>query len=295
MTQQFATSSATSGFFQALPVYPPQYTDLSTQPASIRAQYRCSTDTSDDRVIARVFELFLPCDTSAVMQHAARPPPRAVKPGLTCAVARATEAEANYLVLRPVTTFGAENKNDPLWTTIGWQELKEVGYQEGIVAVMYNKTHAHLYRRIHQFVGNHLWGFTGTMTSCPQSMTDWAATLLSKHLYSADGDQPGRGKVLREVHRRLISRDSAVAWTSGQWMTERTGGSDVSGTETVATRRSPERNRARAAWEQEFGHHWYNYSQTWKIDGFRWFSSSQVPAAGSLNSWVKALWGYLLF
>ena len=33
---------------------------------------------------------------------------------------------------------------------------------------------------------------------------------------------------------RLTSRDPATAWTSGQWMTERTGGSDVGISETVA-------------------------------------------------------------
>src|SRR5262249_30104771 len=33
---------------------------------------------------------------------------------------------------------------------------------------------------------------------------------------------------------RLVSRDPAQAWTSGQWMTERIGGSDVGLAETVA-------------------------------------------------------------
>ena len=35
---------------------------------------------------------------------------------------------------------------------------------------------------------------------------------------------------------RLVSRDPSTAWTSGQWMTERTGGSDVGLSETVARR-----------------------------------------------------------
>src|SRR5437868_11228698 len=35
-------------------------------------------------------------------------------------------------------------------------------------------------------------------------------------------------------YKHLINRDPHSFWTSGQWMTERTGGSDVSGTSTVA-------------------------------------------------------------
>lgn len=67
---------------------------------------------------------------------------------------------------------------------------------------------------------------------------------------------------------RLLSRDPRIAWTSGQWMTERGGGSDVRGTETVAT--------------------WVGASDAaidgtdtdllplgpWRIDGFKWFSSA---------------------
>jgi alkylation response protein AidB-like acyl-CoA dehydrogenase len=40
--------------------------------------------------------------------------------------------------------------------------------------------------------------------------------------------------VLRAAFERLTSRDPERFWTSGQWMTERTGGSDVSLTSTVA-------------------------------------------------------------
>ena len=37
-----------------------------------------------------------------------------------------------------------------------------------------------------------------------------------------------------EVYPRLITRDPKLFWTSGQWMTERPGGSDISRTETAA-------------------------------------------------------------
>jgi alkylation response protein AidB-like acyl-CoA dehydrogenase len=62
--------------------------------------------------------------------------------------------------------------------------------------------------------------------SCPLAMTDGAARFLE--LY---GDER-----TREALERLTSRDPSRFWTSGQWMTERTGGSDVSRTSTVARR-----------------------------------------------------------
>jgi putative acyl-CoA dehydrogenase len=58
-------------------------------------------------------------------------------------------------------------------------------------------------------------------------MTDGAARVLE-----IEGEQDLR----REIVPHLISRDPDTMWTAGQWMTERSGGSDVSGTETVARR-----------------------------------------------------------
>jgi alkylation response protein AidB-like acyl-CoA dehydrogenase len=56
-------------------------------------------------------------------------------------------------------------------------------------------------------------------------MTDGAArTLLAS----------GNKALIDRVVPLLISRDPATMWTSGQWMTERTGGSDVSQSETIA-------------------------------------------------------------
>ncbi|TTE81787.1 Transmembrane channel-like protein 7 [Bagarius yarrelli] len=57
-----------------------------------------------------------------------------------------------------------------------------------------------------------------------------------------------------EMFERLTTRDEKRFWTSGQWMTERKGGSDVgNGTETVARR-------------QEDG--------SYRLHGFKWFTSA---------------------
>ena len=52
-------------------------------------------------------------------------------------------------------------------------------------------------------------------------MTDGAARVLE-----TDADEELR----REIFPHLVSRDPEMMWTAGQWMTERRGGSDVSGT-----------------------------------------------------------------
>jgi len=58
-------------------------------------------------------------------------------------------------------------------------------------------------------------------------MTDGAAKTLSVHQ-----NHP----LIERALPRLTSRDPDKAWTSGQWMTERTGGSDVAISETIAKR-----------------------------------------------------------
>jgi alkylation response protein AidB-like acyl-CoA dehydrogenase len=253
--RHLTASSSTSGFFQKTPSLPPQYTAL---------------EQSDDSVFARILDLYFPSDATEVKEHAHKMARLALNPSV---LTHATDAETNHPVLRPLTTFGEENRNDPLWTTNGWQRLKEIGYQQGVVAVAYDYSHTSINRRIYAFALNHLWSCTGTMTGCPMSMTDGAAALMHKHSNDPDGNQPGRKRVFDESFRRLTSRDPAFAWTSGQWMTERTGGSDVSGTETVATRLTP----AELEDEAKQGHDVDAVGMPlgpWRIDGFKWFSSA---------------------
>ncbi|KAF2183785.1 hypothetical protein K469DRAFT_710152 [Zopfia rhizophila CBS 207.26] len=252
-------SSSTTGFFQALPVLPPQY----TQPKDTR-------NVSDDKVLARVLALYLPPTATSATTSIHNLARRTLQPAV---LSYGVDAETNHPTLRPLTTFGEENRNDPLWVTTGWKALKDIGYEEGVVAVAYEKQNTAWNRRIHEFALGHVWINSATMTGCPMSMTDGAATLLSRHLEDADGDQPGRGAVFREAYRRLTSRDPAVAWTSGQWMTERTGGSDVSGTETVAHQIS----REELELEAKAGRMYDNVGMPlgpWRIDGFKWFSSA---------------------
>jgi alkylation response protein AidB-like acyl-CoA dehydrogenase len=102
-------------------------------------------------------------------------------------------------------------------------------------------------------------------------MQDGAASLLRRHLSVPEQSSsltPVARSVLKEALDRLTSRDEN-AWTSGQWMTERIGGSDVSGTETLATF-SPARPDGSFEATQLDG----SPLGPWIIDGFKWFSSA---------------------
>ncbi|KAI0116170.1 hypothetical protein F4776DRAFT_312668 [Hypoxylon sp. NC0597] len=261
-------SSSTKGFFQILPTLEPQYT---SEKLSNFASRETSQSLSDDPVLARVLRQYLPSEArdqvGASIHKLSR---RVLQPSV---LQYAVEAEINVPTLHPLTTFGTVNKTDPLHTSEGWKALKAIGVEEGTVAIAYNKDITNYNRRVAQFGVNHVWSHTSAMTMCPMSMTDGAATLLSRHLDDPDGDQPGRRAVFAEAYRRLVSQDPQESWTSGQWMTERTGGSDVSGTETVARRLTKDEiseDERRGLGQDILG----QPLGPWRIDGFKWFSSA---------------------
>jgi alkylation response protein AidB-like acyl-CoA dehydrogenase len=87
---------------------------------------------------------------------------------------------------------------------------------------------------VYQFLKYHIWSPSSAFVTCPSAMTDGAARLSGKHVGDINLHKEQQ-KVLRDAYHNLTSRDPQRAWTSGQWMTERSGGSDVRSTETVAT------------------------------------------------------------
>jgi putative acyl-CoA dehydrogenase len=112
---------------------------------------------------------------------------------------------------------------DRLETSGAWRELDRISATEGIVATAYDRRHG-AHSRIDQFARLYLFAPSSALYSCPLAMTDGAARFLEVH-----GDES-----VRPVFTHLTSRDPNEFWTSGQWMTERTGGSDVGSTSTVA-------------------------------------------------------------
>ena len=123
-----------------------------------------------------------------------------------------------------------------------WREAAALSARHGLVAVAYERRLG-ARSRIHQMALVHVLDPSTEVYSCPLAMTDGAArTLLDA----------GNAALVERAVPRLTSRDPARAWTSGQWMTERTGGSDVSGTETVARLDG----------------------DVWRLHGTKWFSSA---------------------
>jgi acyl-CoA dehydrogenase len=116
------------------------------------------------------------------------------------------------------------NRIDHVEVNAAWRELAAVAAREGVVSTAYERRHG-AFSRVHQFALAFLFAPSSQTYSCPLAMTDGCARTLELLAPPSIRD---------DVLPRLVSRDPAQAWTSGQWMTERTGGSDVGLSETVA-------------------------------------------------------------
>ncbi|KAG9694969.1 hypothetical protein KCU95_g5244, partial [Aureobasidium melanogenum] len=261
-------SSSTEGFFQELPVVLPLFTTTDQEITNTKSN--AADVTSDDKAFARVLALYLPPRAQQPLQAIHDMSRLSLRPNV---LAHSVDAETNHPKLRPFNTFGQENKNDPLWTTAGWKALKVVYQQNGLISVAYDTTNQDWNRRVHQFALNQTYICTGTLTGCPMAMSDGAAKLLQGHLGKPDGDQPGLNKVVNEAYRRLISNNPSEAWTAGQWMTERSGGSDVSGTETYARRLDDSELAEESIKGRVLDAHGMPLGP-WCINGFKWFSSA---------------------
>ncbi|KAF9208041.1 hypothetical protein BGZ49_009993 [Haplosporangium sp. Z 27] len=133
---------------------------------------------------------------------------------------------------------------DELLVTEAWNKQKEIAAREGIVAIAYERKYGK-YSRIYQMAKLMLWSAGAGLYTCPIAMTDGCARVL---------ELLGTQDMKDQVYSRLTSRDPSKFYTSGQWMTERPGGSDVGRTET------------QAVWNEE--------KKAWSISGFKWFSSA---------------------
>nr|NIR42907.1 acyl-CoA dehydrogenase [Gemmatimonadota bacterium]NIW74171.1 acyl-CoA dehydrogenase [Gemmatimonadota bacterium] len=123
-----------------------------------------------------------------------------------------------------------------------WKHAEKIAAEKGIVATAYEKKLGR-FSRVHQFALAYLFNQSTDVYSCPLAMTDGAAHTLVKMDNAA---------LIDRALPHLTSRDPKHFWTSGQWMTESTGGSDVGTSETVAV--------------EEDGQ--------WRLYGRKWFTSA---------------------
>lgn len=135
------------------------------------------------------------------------------------------EAEENPPKHIPYDPWG--KRIDEIKVSPAWEELERISAIEGIVSIGYERKEKE-FSRLYQFAKLYLFHPSSAIFSCPLAMTDGAARLIESH-----GDEELKSKTLPH----LLSRSPESFWTSGQWMTERTGGSDVSGTSTIAKKK----------------------------------------------------------
>jgi alkylation response protein AidB-like acyl-CoA dehydrogenase len=156
------------------------------------------------------------------------------------------DAEAHPPVLRNYDAWGA--RVDRVEASPGWERLRVAAAEHALVALPYLPDARARWggqTRVVQHALLHLYGPESATFTCPVAMADGAAALLSR----SDVEGAARDTWLP----RLISTDPAVAVTSGQWMTESQGGSDVGRATTVALPAA---------------------DGSWRIQGEKWFCSA---------------------
>ena len=134
---------------------------------------------------------------------------------------------------------------DDVQLNAAWQTYARVAAETGLIAIPYERAHGR-FSRLHQFALVYLFHASSQVYTCPLAMTDGCVRTLES--MGAD-----LGATRDRILSHLLSRDPERVWTSGQWMTERIGGSDVGLSETVA-RRQPD--------------------GTFTLHGTKWFTSA---------------------
>ena len=135
------------------------------------------------------------------------------------------------------------NRIDRVELTPLWRRAESIAVEHGVVATAYEQKHGSL-SRVHQCALAYLFTPSTDIYSCPLAMTDGAArTLLGS----------GNQALIDRAVPHLTTRDPKEFWTSGQWMTEITGGSDVGLSQTIARQ---------------------DADGSWRLHGNKWFTSA---------------------
>ncbi len=143
------------------------------------------------------------------------------------------------------------NRVDRIELAPYWQQMPEIAAHFGLVAHGYDKDKG-AHARIYQFSLAYLYAAASEFYGCPLAMTDGATRTLF--------ETTNRPLIERAVPH-FLAREADSLWTCGQWMTETSGGSDVSASETIASRDDQGR---------------------WQIYGRKWFTSATTSEAALL-------------
>ncbi|XP_050762830.1 LOW QUALITY PROTEIN: acyl-CoA dehydrogenase family member 11-like [Gymnogyps californianus] len=127
-------------------------------------------------------------------------------------------------------------------TCSAWRRMKEIAAEEGLIAEAYERRHSS-WSRLHQAVKLYLFSSSSGGFNCALAMTDGAAKVI---------ESLGIPGSLKNAFDHLTSHDPQQFWASGQWMTERRGGSDVATCSETVARKQPH--------------------GTYHLYGFKWFT-----------------------
>jgi len=192
-------------------------------------------------------------DDRVLQAYLQRVLPDARRDALTPALMALGEAAGGWLYDLQLEDYDAEptltryapwgDRIDRIDVTRVWQEAKPLAATHGLVGRAYAED-ADAQSRIEQMALAYLFIPSTDIFGCPLAMTDGAARALLASENEA---------LIDRAVPHLTSRAPATFWTSGQWMTELPGGSDVSRTETVARQ---------------------DLDGTWRLYGRKWFTSA---------------------
>ena len=199
---------------------------------------RLGNQYADDRVLREYLARTLPADVHAAIQ------PELQEMGELAGgplYAFQLADLASEPVHTPWDAWG--NRIDQIDVSPLWRAAESLAARSGLIAIPYERAHGP-WSRVHQFALVYLFTPSTDVYSCPLAMTDGAARTLTHH---------GNDALAERALLRLTARDPARFWTSGQWMTESTGGSDVGLSETVARQDADGR---------------------WRLYGRKWFTSA---------------------
>nr|XP_002132169.1 acyl-CoA dehydrogenase family member 11-like [Ciona intestinalis] len=157
------------------------------------------------------------------------------------------KCEASPPTLKQYDAWG--NRINQVETCNEWNQMKNISAREGLIAHGYTRQFGK-YSRIYQFAKLFLFSPCSGMYACPLAMTDGAALVLERVLNSSEE----KHSILLKAFKCLTSPNPDTFWTSGQWMTEKAGGSDVANaTDTFAYKQD---------------------DKTYKLFGYKWFTSA---------------------
>jgi len=207
-------------------------------PDTTQAPPTLSNQYDDDRVLRSYLRRILPADVLADKEDELR------------RLGELAGGELYDLFLQDLgneptlTRWGAwGDRVDRIEVTGVWKCAEQVAAEYGLVATAYERELGDR-SRAYQFALAHLFIPSTDMYGCPLAMTDGAASTL---LASGNED------LIDQALPHLTSRDPESFWTSGQWMTELAGGSDVGRSNTIAR-------------QDDDG--------TWRLFGRKWFTSA---------------------